>query len=108
MSTVFQQNVLGDLGRTDDLLLALTSAISVDETLTQSAMLGLSYSMRGLSGTSLSFLTVPVSGLGQEGAASVVYLDPGRAAPLWGYLQEDTLAEHLTEFGEDLLPDVPY
>ncbi len=108
MSTVFQQNILGDLGRTDDLLLALTSAISVDETLTQSAMLGLSYSMRGLSGTSLSFLTVPVSGLGQEGAASVVYLDPGRAAPLWGYLQEDTLAEHLTEFGEDLLPDVPY
>jgi len=108
LGTVFQQNLLGDLGRTDDLLLALTSAISVDETLTNADILGLAYDMRGLNGTSLSFLTVPISGLGREGAQSVVYIDPNRAAPMWDYLIKDTLAEHLPEFQTDLLPEVPY
>jgi len=108
MSTVFQQSLLSDLGRTDALLLALTSAISVDETLSSADMLALAYSMRGLNRNSLSFLTVPVAGLGMEGAASVVYIDTAQAAPMWGYLQDDTLADHLAEFGEDLLPEVPY
>ena len=108
MSTVFQQDMLGDLGRTDDLLLALTSAISVDETFSNTDMLGLAYSMRGLNRNSLNFLTVPVAGLGREGAASVVYIDTTQAAPMWAYLQEDSLGLHLQEFGEDLLPEVPY
>ncbi|MDQ3735310.1 MAG: LCP family protein [Actinomycetota bacterium] len=108
MGTVFQQNMLGDLGKTDDLLLALTNAISVDETLTQADMLGLAFSLRNLNQNSLSFLTVPVAGLGREGAASVVYIDTAQAAPMWSYLQDDTLADHLAEFGEDLLPEVPY
>ena len=108
MNTVFQQNMLNDLGQTDALLVALTSVISVDETFTNANMLGLAYSLRGLVRESLSFLTVPVSGLGREGAASVVYIDTGQAAPMWAYLVEDSLAEHLTEFGEDLLPEVPY
>ena len=108
MNTVFQQNMLGDLGRTDDLLLALTSAISVDETLNNTDMLGLVYSLSGLDRSSLNFLTVPVAGLGREGAASVVYIDATQAAPMWAYLQQDELALHLQEFGEDLLPDVPY
>lgn len=108
MSTVFQQNMLSDLGQTDALLLALTNAISVDETLSNADMLGFAYSMRGLRQNSLSFLTVPVAGLGREGAASVVYIDTAGAAPMWAYLQEDTLALHLSEFGDDLLPEVPY
>ncbi|MBA3339688.1 MAG: LCP family protein [Geodermatophilaceae bacterium] len=108
MGTVFQQNMLGDLGKTDDLLLSLTNVISVDDTLTSADMLGLAYSMRDLKQNSLSFLTVPVAGLGREGAASVVYLDTAQAAPMWAYLQSDTLADHLAEFDEDLLPDNPY
>ncbi len=108
MNTVFAQNMLGDLGQTDALLLALTSAISVDEGFTNADMLGLAYALRGLDRSSLGFLTVPVAGLGREGAASVVYIDTGEAAPMWGYLQEDTLSDHLAEFGDDLLPEVPY
>jgi len=108
MSTVFAQNMLSDLGQTDNLLLALTGSISVDETLTKADMLGLAFSLRNLNQNSLSFLTVPVAGLGREGAASVVYIDTAQAAPMWNYLQNDTLDEHLIEFGEDLLPDVPY
>lgn len=108
MDTVFQQNMLTDLGKTDALLVALTGAISVDETFTTANMLGLAVSLGGLTKQSLTFLTVPVAGLGREGAASVVYIDTGQAAPMWGYLQGDTLAEHIAEFGEDLLPEVPY
>ena len=108
MGTVFQQNMLSDLGKTDDLLLALTGAISVDETLTQANMLGLAFSLRNLNQNSLTFLTVPIAGLGREGAASVVYIDTAQAAPMWSYLQDDTLGDHVPEFGEDLLPDVPY
>jgi LCP family protein required for cell wall assembly len=108
MNTVFQQNMLTDLGKTDALLVALTAAISVDETFSTANMLGLALSLGGLTQQSLTFLTVPVAGLGREGAASVVYIDTGQAAPMWGYLQEDKLAEHVSEFGDDLLPEVPY
>ncbi|MDQ4038047.1 MAG: LCP family protein [Actinomycetota bacterium] len=108
MNTVFQQNILSDLGKTDALLVALTAAISVDETFTTANMLGLALSLGGLNQQSLSFLTVPVAGLGREGAASVVYIDVAQAAPMWAYLRDDTLADHLAEFGEDLLPEVPY
>jgi len=108
LGTVFQQNLLSDLGSTDDLLIALTNSISVDENLTDTEMLSLAYSLRGLNRNSLNFLTAPVAGLGREGSQSVVYLDTARAAPMWGYLKNDTLDEHLTEFGPDLLPEVPY
>jgi len=108
MGTVFQQNMLSDLGKTNDLLLALTNVITVDETLSNADMLGLAYGMRALKQDSLSFLTVPVAGLGREGAASVVYLDAAQSAPMWSYLLTDTLAEHLSEFGDDLLPENPY
>lgn len=107
MAEVFQQNMLSDLGQTDDLLLALTSAISVDETLSNTNLVGLAYSLRGLNANSLNFLTVPVAGLGTEGAQSVVYIDTARAAPMWDYLRSDTLGEHLADFGRDLLPETP-
>lgn len=107
LTEVFQQNMLGDIGQTDTLLLALTSAISVDETLSNTNLVGLAYSLRGLNVNSLNFLTVPVSGLGREGAQSVVYIDTARAAPMWSYLQNDTLAQHLAEFTRDLLPETP-
>lgn len=108
LRTVFQQNLLGDLGKTDDLLLALTSAISVDETLSDTDLFGLAYSLRDLTRNSLVFLSVPVAGRGQEGAESVAYLDTGLAAPIWGYLKDDTLADHLTEFEQELLPEIPH
>ncbi|MGI8702356.1 MAG: LCP family protein, partial [Nocardioidaceae bacterium] len=108
MGTVFQQNMLSDLNKTDDLLLSLTNVISVDATLSSADMLSLAYGMRDLKQDSLSFLTVPVAGLGREGAASVVYLDAAKSAPMWSYLTTDTLAEHLSEFAADLLPEVPY
>lgn len=107
LTEVFQQNLLSDLGQTDTLLLALTSAISVDETLSNTDLVGLAYSLRGLTVNSLNFLTVPVAGLGREGAQSVVYLDTARAAPMWEYLQSDTLGAHLADFGRDLLPETP-
>lgn len=31
-----------------------------------------------------------------------------RLEPIWRYLKDDTLADHLTEFEQDLLPEIPH
>ncbi|MFD2092775.1 LCP family protein [Blastococcus deserti] len=102
-----QQAVLSDMGALDGFLMALTDAMTVDETLTSPALLGLAYDLRGLRPDALTFLTAPVAGTGTEGAQSVVYLDPARAELLWSYLRSDSLQAHAAEFGLDTLPAVP-
>lgn len=107
LSAVLQQDLLSDIGATDQLLRALTGSIRVDDTLDNVDILGLAYSLRGLSPGGLEFFTAPVEGLGREGDQSVVYLDTGPADRMWGYLNSDDLAAHLTEFASDALPVAP-
>ncbi len=102
-----QQDVLGDMGALDGFLLALSDAMTVDETLSTSALLDLAYDVRSLRPDGLTFLTAPVAGTGREGAQSVVYLDQDRAGQLWSYLRDDSLQAHAAEFGLDSLPAVP-
>jgi LCP family protein required for cell wall assembly len=102
-----QQDVLGDMGSLDGFLLALTDAMTVDETLSASALLDLAYDLRSLRPAGLTFLTAPVAGTGREGAQSVVYLEPQRSAQLWSHLRSDSLQAHAAEFGLDTLPAVP-
>lgn len=99
--------MLADIGATDRLLRALTGSIRVDDTLGSTEMALLAYSLRGLSAGGMNFFTVPVAGLGREGAQSVVYIDSARAAPMWDYLNSDVLALHLEEFATDALPEAP-
>ncbi|WP_254791091.1 LCP family protein [Blastococcus tunisiensis] len=106
-TSLSQQNVLRDMGALDSFLLALTDAMVVDETLSASALLDLTYEFRSLRPDGLTFLTAPVAGTGREGAQSVVYLQQDRAEELWGYLRNDSLQAHAAEFGLDTLPAVP-
>jgi LCP family protein required for cell wall assembly len=100
-------NTFTDPGRLDSALLAVTSAVSVDDTLSNRDLLGLAYSMREVRPEDVDFFTAPVLGTGMEGPASVVYLDQTAGERMWAYLQSDTLAKNAKYFADQALPDVP-
>jgi LCP family protein required for cell wall assembly len=104
---LFSSDTFTDPGRLDAALLAVTSAVAVDEQLGNTAMLSLTYSLRGLAPDNVDFFTAPVLGTGTEGAASVVYLDDVAGERMWGYLQTDSLSQNAEEFSSQALPDVP-
>ncbi|SET92727.1 LCP family protein [Geodermatophilus poikilotrophus] len=104
---LFSSDTFTDPGRLDAALLAVTSAVAVDEQLGTAELLSLAYSLRGLTPDDVDFFTAPVLGTGTEGAASVVYLDGVAGERMWGYLQTDSLSQNAEEFSSQALPDVP-
>jgi LCP family protein required for cell wall assembly len=104
---LFSSDTFTDPGRLDAALLAVTSAVAVDEQLANTEMLSLAYSLRGLTPGTVDFFTTPVLGTGTEGAASVVYLDGVAGERMWTYLQTDSLSQNAEEFADQALPSVP-
>jgi LCP family protein required for cell wall assembly len=104
---LFGQDVFSSPGTLDSTLVAVTSAVAVDDSLGNGDLLSMAYSMRGLRPADVQFFTAPVLGTGREGAASVVYLDTNTGARMWGYLQTDSLGENAGEFSAEALPEVP-
>lgn len=104
---LFSSDTFTDPGKLDTALLAVTSAVAVDDGLSNSELLSLAYSLRGLTPGNVDFFTAPVLGTGMEGPASVVYLDPASCERMWAYLRNDSLAQNATEFSEQALPAVP-
>jgi LCP family protein required for cell wall assembly len=104
---LFSSDTFTDPGRLDAALLAVSSAVVVDEQLGTTEMLTLAYSLRGLTPQNVDFFTAPVLGTGTEGAASVVYLDGVAGERMWSYLQTDSLSQNAEEFSAQALPDVP-
>jgi LCP family protein required for cell wall assembly len=94
-------------GRLDAAMLAMTSAVSIDDTLGNTELAALAYSLRNVTPGSVEFFTAPVLGTGREGAASVVYLDMVSGDRMWAYLRTDSLGQNADEFGKEALPDVP-
>jgi len=104
---LFSSDTFTDPGRLDAALLAVTSAVAVDDQLGNGDMLSLAYSLRGLTPDGVDSFTAPVLGTGTEGAASVVYLDQNSADRMWSYLRTDSLSQNAEEFTDEALPDVP-
>jgi LCP family protein required for cell wall assembly len=104
---LFSQEVFTSPGTLDSSLLAVTTAVAVDEALGNGDLASLAYSLRGLTPANVAFFTAPVMGTGTEGSASVVYLDTNTGQRMWGYLQTDSLGANTAEFGDEALPDVP-
>ena len=104
---LFSSQTFTDPGRLDSTLLAVTSAVSIDDTLGNGDLLALGYSMRNVTPENVDYFTAPVLGTGMEGAASVVYLDQVTGARMWGYLHSDSLSQNAAEFTQQALPDVP-
>ncbi|MGY1774411.1 LCP family protein [Geodermatophilus sp. SYSU D00804] len=106
-SQLFTSDTFTDPGRLDAALLAVTSAVSVDESLGNGDLLSLAYSLRGLRPENVDSFTAPVLGTGMEGPASVVYLDEVTGGRMWAYLRNDSLSQNADEFATQALPDVP-
>ncbi|TQN37932.1 LytR family transcriptional attenuator [Blastococcus colisei] len=104
---LFSANTFGEPGRLDAVLLAVTSAVTVDDTLGNGELLALAYSLRNVTPESIDFFTAPVLGTGREGPASVVYLDAVACERMWAYLRSDSLAPNAAEFEKSALPAVP-
>ena len=104
---LFSSDTFTDPGKLDKSLRALTSAVSIDDTLSSTDLFTLAYSMRDLTPQNVDFFTAPVLGTGMEGAASVVYLDQAKDARMWTYLNSDSLAQNAGEFSKEALPDTP-
>jgi LCP family protein required for cell wall assembly len=104
---LFTADAFSQPGRLDSILRAVTSAVSVDDTLGNGDLLSLAYSLRNVTPESIDFFTAPVLGTGMEGAASVVYLDTVSGERMWAYLRSDSLAANAAEFQSNALPDVP-
>ena len=104
---LFSQQVFTSPGKLDSTLLAVTNAVAVDDGLSNTNLVTMAYSLRGLTPASVQFFTAPVLGTGREGAASVVYLDATTGQRMWGYLQTDSLGANTDEFGDEALPETP-
>ena len=104
---LFSSDTFTDPGRLDAALLAVTSAVSIDDTLGNGDLLALAYSLRNVKPNNVDFFTAPVLGTGMEGPASVVYLDTVTCERMWGYLRSDSLSQNADEFSRQALPDVP-
>jgi LCP family protein required for cell wall assembly len=104
---LFSSDTFTDPGKLDSAMLAVTSAVAVDDTLSNTDLLSLAYSMRNVTPGDVDFFTAPVLGTGREGAASVVYLDNVTCQRMWEYLNSDSLGENAQEFKDQALPDVP-
>ncbi|QNG37263.1 LytR family transcriptional regulator [Geodermatophilaceae bacterium NBWT11] len=104
---LFQQGTFSSPGQLDEVLLAVTSSIAVDDSLGNGGLLSLALSARGVTPDGIDFFTAPVLGTGTEGAASVVYLDTTTAERMWGYLQSDSLSQNADEFTDEALDAVP-
>ena len=104
---LFSSDTFTNPARLDAAMLAVTSAVSIDDSLGNGDLVSLAYSMRGVRPENIQFLTAPVLGTGMEGPASVVYLDNVTGERMWAYLRSDSLAANGAEFADQALPDVP-
>jgi LCP family protein required for cell wall assembly len=104
---LFSSDTFTNPGKLDAAMLAVTSAVSIDDTLSNADLLKLAYSLRNVTPGDVEFFTAPVLGTGREGSASVVYLDEVSGARMWSYLRSDSLGQNADEFTDQALPDVP-
>jgi LCP family protein required for cell wall assembly len=87
-----------------DFLDELTRWITVDDSLTNDELRTLGWDLvQNLRPGGITFLTVPVSGLGTEADQSVVYLDAARSARLWHDLADGDITAYLRMYPGDAL-----
>ena len=104
---LFSSDTFTNPAKLDSAMLAVTSAVAIDDGLSNGDLLSLAYSMRNVSPENVEFFTAPVLGTGMEGPASVVYLDTVTGDRMWAYLRSDSLSQNAGEFSDEALPAVP-
>ncbi len=71
----------------------LSQHIGVDDSLSNTGLAGLAFSLRDLRSNSTSYVTAPYAGTGMEGDQSVVYLDRTADDDLWFAVNNGQLAQ---------------
>jgi LCP family protein required for cell wall assembly len=104
---LFSSDTFTNPGRLDAAMIAVTSAVSIDDSLGNGDLLALAYSMRDVTPDNVDYFTAPILGTGMEGPASVVYLDEVTGERMWAYLQTDSLSQNAEEFAAQALGDQP-
>lgn len=107
LARVASSGTLSDPGALYDLVDATTRSVRVDDTLSNGGLRLLAVGSAGLRPSAVHFLSTPVSGLGREGAQSVVYLDEVRAAQLWGAVRAGTVDEFVAGYPAAVLGSEP-
>ena len=87
-----------------DVLDTVTQNLSVDSGWSTPDMRDLANSMRNVGSSDIDFLTVPVKGTGMVGEQSVVFLDKGAGAELWGAVLEDRVGDWVKANPDTELP----
>jgi len=83
-----------------ELLRVVTNNLSVDDQWSSKDMARLVWSLRDVGESDVSFLTVPVAGLGWEGPQSVVHLDLVMGRGLWRAVRADRVSGWLEDHPE--------
>jgi LCP family protein required for cell wall assembly len=99
MAKAVSRGTLTNPFKLDDFLSAATKATSVDDQFSTTDMRSLAFSLRGMRTDDVVFLTAPVSGMGREGAQSVVYLDPSESGQLWRAIRRDAVQKFVASSG---------
>lgn len=86
---------------------SLTQHIGVDDSLSNTDLATLAFSLRDLRSSSISFLTAPYTGTGEEGDQSVVYLDQTQDDDLWFAVNNDQVADWVAARPSETLPEAP-
>jgi LCP family protein required for cell wall assembly len=102
---VVTAEVLTNPLRLNAFLEAVTSAVSVDDTVTAANLRALALQMRAVRPADIVFMTVPIAGLGDEAGQSVVYLDRAKSRPLHRALRRDRVGRYVRR-GADAVNEV--
>jgi LCP family protein required for cell wall assembly len=95
-SRITEDGLLTDVGRITSTLNSLAAAVRIDDTLGDTELVQLVWSLRSVA--RLDFVTAPVADPVVQDGQLVATFDADRAPTLWEYLQDDRLSEHLDEF----------
>lgn len=94
MAKTTDSGQLGNPVKLTRLLNAVSTSLSVDSGLSAGGLRALAFSLRGLRGSAVHFLTVPVKGFGRVGKAAVVFLDPVKDEVLFKAVRIDDMASY--------------
>ena len=93
--------------RAYDLVNSLTRFVGVDDSLSNTGLATLAFSLRDLRDQNLTFLTAPYTGTGMEGDQSVVYLDKTADDDLWFAVNNGKVADWVATRPQAKLPEAP-
>ncbi|AZN29222.1 LytR family transcriptional regulator [Flaviflexus salsibiostraticola] len=98
MREVFEQDILGDMGKLTDFVETVAQSVTVDEGFSIGEMRNLLFSARNVRPGDVNFLTMPHNGVGRsDNGQSIVIFDEVNGTALFDAMKNDVVGEYLAE-----------